>query len=66
MSHLVTCIFTYIYMTDSTVGEENISVMSGVKNEEIAIVQNLYTLKNPPERFLLSLRFCSMIINGPK
>lgn len=42
--------------------EENIAVMSGDKNEEIAIVQNLYTFKNPPELFLLSL---SMMINGP-
>lgn len=57
MSYLVTCIFTYIYMIDLIVGDrvENITVMSGEKNEEIAIVQNLYTLKNLPELFLLIL-----------
>lgn len=57
MSYLVTCIFTYIYMIDLIVGDrvENITVMSGEKNEEIAIVQNLYTLENLPELFLLIL-----------
>lgn len=57
MSYLVTCVFTYIYMIDLIVGDrvENITVMSGEKNEEIAIVQNLYTLKNLPELFLLIL-----------
>lgn len=57
MSYLVTCIFTYIYMIDLIVGDrvESITVMSGEKNEEIAIVQNLYTLKNLPELFLLIL-----------
>lgn len=65
MSYLVTCIFAYIYMIGLTVGdrEENITVTSGEKNKEIAIAQNLYTFKNPPELFLLSL---SMMVNGPK
>lgn len=44
-------------MIDLIVGDrvENITVMSGEKNGEIAIVQNLYTLENPPELFLLIL-----------